>query len=164
MRSSVLIALFAALCHSAHGLVFRDNIKQVVDGKSLYLLHDIESATSVRLGDGSYAQGWEFNTDGLADDEAVITSLNSNNTLVCPRRGKCKLDLDGSEQAYRVVQVDTTNHIFTFQDLVTKRYVSRRPDLSLELTEHKSSSVYFQLEKIQSKYLRFSLNSIYMLN
>jgi hypothetical protein len=117
----------------------------------------------LRVQHPSYAQGWEFNTDGLADDEAVITSLNSNNTLVCPRRGKCKLDLDGSEQAYRVVQVDTTNHIFTFQDLVTKRYVSRRPDLSLELTEHKSSSVYFQLEKIQSKYFRFSLNSIYML-
>ncbi|EPS27182.1 hypothetical protein POX_e06160 [Penicillium oxalicum] len=151
MRSSVLIGLFAALCNSAHGLVFRDNIIQVVDGKSLYLLHDVESARIVRLGDRSYAQGWEFNTDGLADDEAVITSLNSNNALVCPRRGKCKLDLDGSKQTYRVVQVDTINHIFTFQDLATKRYVSRRPDLSLELTDHKPSSIYFQLEKIQNK-------------
>ncbi|KAJ5787324.1 hypothetical protein N7457_002314 [Penicillium paradoxum] len=152
--SYLLVGLLTALCHSAHGLEFIDKIQQNVEGNTLSLLHDVEDATSVKFGTSpdSQTQGWKFNTEGFSDDDAVITPSNSSKTLVCEKGSKCKLDLNGSKQPYRVVRVDEENPTFTFQDLSTSLYVSRTSDLYLELTDVVSESIYFHLAAIRDNH------------
>ncbi|KAE8151685.1 hypothetical protein BDV25DRAFT_138608 [Aspergillus avenaceus] len=150
MQSSILIGLVATLCHSAHGLVFRDNIKQVVKGNSLTLLHGVEDATSVRFGNASdtASQGWKFDTGGLPDDQAAVTPLDSSDYLTCFVGTKCTLSPHGSPQAYRISRVDEEKPIFTLQDLATSLYVSRTVDLYLELSGVQDDSIKFTFEKV----------------
>ncbi|KNG83647.1 hypothetical protein ANOM_008483 [Aspergillus nomiae NRRL 13137] len=151
LPSSLLVGLLAALCNPAHGLVFRDKIKQAVGGDTLYLHHDIEDATSVRFSKttDSATLGWKFDTEGFADDEAVITPLDSSKTLVCELDKRCTLELDGLRQPYRLARVDQTQPIFTFQDIASGLYVSRTDDLGLELTGNAVDTIYFELEAIR---------------
>lgn len=153
MRPYLLVVFLTTLCHSAYGLSFNDRITQVVGGNSLALLHDSEDSTSVKFGNppDSETQAWRFDTEGFSDDEAVITPLNSSKALVCEQGSRCRLDLENSKQAYRVTRVDGS--FFTFQDTLSLLYVSRTPDLYLELTAVNSDSIYFQLEPILGKYL-----------
>ncbi|PLB52336.1 hypothetical protein P170DRAFT_507149 [Aspergillus steynii IBT 23096] len=150
MRSYLLAGLFAALCTPTYGLVFHDRLTQEVDGSKLSVLHGVDAETSVKFGSRTDSQtaGWKFDTDGYSDDQAIITPLSSSSTLACAVGSKCKLDLDGHPQVYRVTRVDQTNPIFTLQDVETSLYVSRSSDLNLELTEEQSDSTHFQLEKI----------------
>jgi hypothetical protein len=139
-----------ALCQPAYGVVFRDKIKQVVGGNSLPLLHDVEDATSVRFGNppNLAAQIWKFDTEGFSPDEAVITPSDSHKTLLCEEGSKCKLDPEGTKQPYLVTRVNETRPIFTFQDTLSKLYVSRTSDLYLELTSLTSDPIYFELEAV----------------
>ncbi|CAG8226000.1 unnamed protein product [Penicillium salamii] len=149
VRSYLLVGILAALSQSAHCLEFNDGVKSKVGDSLLPLLHDVEDATTVRFGESSDAskQVWKFNTEGLNDDEAVITPSDSSKALICRQGSSCSLDLDGEKQAYRVVRVEEENPIFTFQDLATGLFVSRSPDLYLELTEDQSENMYFLLDK-----------------
>ncbi|CAG8350088.1 unnamed protein product [Penicillium salamii] len=154
MRSYLLVGILTALSQSAHGLVFNDGIKSKVGGSLLPLLHDVEDSTTVSFGESSDAsvQVWKFDTEGLSDDDAVITPSDSAKTLVCREGSYCSLDLDGERQAYRVIRVDEKDPIFTFQDLVTGLYVSRSADLHLELTDTQSEEIYFLLDKTVGKH------------
>lgn len=149
VQSYLLLGFLTALCQPAHGLVFRDMLKQDVGGESLYVLHDVDDATSVRFGDQKIpgTRGWKFDTEGFNDDEAVITPLDSDKTLICEEGSKCKLDLEGTKHPYVITRV-SDRPIFTFKDMVSNLYVSRTPDLYLELTEEPSDSIYFELEKL----------------
>jgi hypothetical protein len=160
MRSYLLVGILTALSQSAHGLVFKDGIKSNVDGKLLPLLHDVEDPTTVRFGESSDSnlQVWKFDTEGHNDDEAVITPSNFLKTLVCEKGSYCSLDLDGARQVYRVVRVNQTTPTFTIQDRDTSLYVSRTPDLHLELTETKSESINFLLDKNVGKMLHILLS------
>ncbi|OJJ02483.1 hypothetical protein ASPVEDRAFT_41974 [Aspergillus versicolor CBS 583.65] len=151
-QAYALVGILASLCHPAHGLVFRDNIKQTVNGKSLSLLPATESADSVKLGTpvNSASSGWEFNTEGFADDVAIITSLASSGSLQCELGNKCKLNLGEQEgQPFIVSRIDEESPLFIFQHSVTRHYVSRAFDMSLELDYHFSDSAVFELEKIE---------------
>ncbi|KAL4891339.1 hypothetical protein BDV59DRAFT_209021 [Aspergillus ambiguus] len=151
VRSYFLVGFLAALGHLAHGLIFNDRIRQDVGGELLYLLHDSEDATTVRLGssDDLEKQGWTSNTEGFNDDEAVITPLNSNKTLQCEVGSKCTLDPEGFRMPYRITRVDEKDPIFTIQDIPSSLYLSRTSDLYLELSEIQDDSIYFIFEKIQ---------------
>jgi hypothetical protein len=148
MRSCLLTGFLAALCHPAYGAVFHDKITQIVGDNTLSLLHDVGDPTTVRFGIArdSESQAWKLDTLGFHDDEVVITPLNSSKTLVCEPGSKCRLDLEGSKQLYRITRVET--EIFTFQDIVSSLYLSRAPDLDLKLTTATSDSIYFALAKI----------------
>lgn len=149
-RFYILFGIVASLCHPTYGLVFNDKIKQEVGGDSLALLHDVGDSTTVIMGNPPDfdSQAWQFNTEGFADDEAVITPLNSSKTLVCEQGSKCKLDLEEPKHPYRVTRVE--GKTFTFQEISSSLYISRASDLSLELTAVKSDSVYFHLEHIEA--------------
>lgn len=157
VRSYLLFGFLTALCQPAYGLVFSDKLKQVVGGETLYLLHDVEDATSVKFGNQQNpgTQGWKFDTEGFADDEAIITPLNSDKTLICEEGSICRLDLEGTKQPYVIARVSDELPIFTFQDKFSNLYVSRTPDLHLELTEDASNSIFFELEKIEGKHVHF---------
>ncbi|KAJ6014612.1 hypothetical protein N7540_009203 [Penicillium herquei] len=151
MQPSILIGFLAALSSSAHGLVFRDKISQVIDGQSLLLLHGILDTTAVSFGVDPLdleKHGWKFNTEGYADDEAVITPVSSSETLQCDAGSKCTLDSEGESHPFKVARVDQEKPIFTFQDPYSGLYISRSSDLQLELTETVSDSAHFTLEKI----------------
>ncbi|CAI7630329.1 unnamed protein product [Penicillium discolor] len=149
VRSYVLLGFLTALCQPAYGLVFSDRIKQVVEGQSLYLLHDVEDPAFVSFSDQQLpgTKGWTFDTEGLSDDEAVITPLDSDRTLICNEAGPCILDESGSKHIYVIARVEGA--IFTFQDAISNLYVSRAPDFTLELTPDISESSYFELEKLK---------------
>lgn len=153
VRSYVLLGFLTAVCQPAYGLVFRDRLKQVVEGQALYLLHDVEGPTSVSFSDQQIpgTKGWKFDTEGFSDDEAVITPLDSDHTLICEEGSKCTLDLDGRKQPYVIARVEGA--IFTFRDTFSDLYVSRTPDLDLELTPDISEASYFELEKLQGKHV-----------
>lgn len=155
MRSYLFAGLLAALSCPTNGLLFKDKIKQTIDGSTLSLLHDVQDATSVQFGTApdSSSESWEFNTEGFADDEAVITPVDSSKTLVCEQGSLCHLDPAGSRVPIRVVRVDEKNPIFTFQDISSSLYLSRTPDLHLELRDVQDESIYFTLEAIHGKYL-----------
>lgn len=151
VRSYLLLGFLTALCQPACGLVFRDKLKQVVRGEALYLLHDVEDATTVRFSNQQNpgTKGWKFDTEGFNDDEAVITPLDSSKTLLCEEGNQCRLDPAATKQPYVIARVDEKRPIFTFQDVDSKLYVSRTSDLYLELTAEVSDSSYFELEKLQ---------------
>lgn len=153
VRSYVLLGFLTALCQPAYGLVFKDKLKQVVEGEAVYLLHDVGNPTSVRFGQEQIpgTRGWKFDTEGFNDDEAVITPLDSDKTLTCQEGLPCTLDLGGTKQAYAIARVDGAT--FTFQDKLSNLYVSRAPDLSLELTDEVSDASYFELEKLSGKHV-----------
>ncbi|KAF4771466.1 hypothetical protein N7455_007988 [Penicillium solitum] len=155
MRSYLLAGFLAALSCPTNGLVFKDKIKQTIDGSTLSLLHDVQDATSVQFGTApdSSSESWEFNTEGFADDEAVITPVDSSKTLICEQGSPCHLDPAGSRIPIRVVRVDEKNPIFTFQDISSSLYLSRTPDLYLELRDVQDESIYFTLEAIHGEYL-----------
>ncbi|KAF9885848.1 hypothetical protein FE257_012320 [Aspergillus nanangensis] len=156
MQLSLLIGALAAFSSSAHGLVFRDQIVQDVDGTRLTLVHGVQDETEVTLDVNPHSlqnNGWEFNTEGRPDTDATISPIDSPATLVCKEGSPCSLDLDGAEQqAYRIVIVDggARGPIFTFQDTISSLYVSRAPDLHLELAPEADESAEFRLVKIQS--------------
>jgi hypothetical protein len=163
-QAYALVGILASLCHPAHGLVFRDNIKQTVNGKSLSLLPGVDDADYVRLGipANSASTGWEFNTESFADDVAIITSLASSGSLQCEPGDKCKLNRgEEEEQPFMVTRIDEKSPLFIFQHYLTKYYVSRTPDLSLELNYQFSDSAVFELEKIEGKAFSFLLGSMY---
>ncbi|KAJ5597703.1 hypothetical protein N7537_007787 [Penicillium hordei] len=149
VRSYLLLGFLTAVCQPAYGLVFRDKLKQVVGGENLYLLHDVEDTTSVRFDNLQIpgTKGWKFDTEGFEDNEAVITPLDSDKTLICEEGSNCRLDLEGTKQPYVIARV-SERPIFTLQDKLSQLYVSRTPDLYLELTEEISDSIYFELEKL----------------
>lgn len=157
VRSCLLIGSFAALGHLAHGLRFNDRFRQDVGGEVLHLLHDSEDATTVRFGNSPdlEKQGWTSNTEGFNDDEAVVTPLNSNRTLQCEVGSKCTLDLEGFRKPYRITRVDEKDPIFTFQDIPSSLYLSRTPDLYLELSDVQDDSIYFFFEKIEGTRIFF---------
>lgn len=157
MRSHLLAGLLAALSCSTNGLVFKDKIKQTINGSTLSLLHDTRDATSMQFGTApnSNSESWEFNTEGFADDEAVITPVGSSKSLVCEQGIPCYLDPAGPKIPIRVTRVDEENPIFTFQDIPSSLYLSRTPDLYLELRDVQDESIHFTLEAIHGKYLRF---------
>jgi hypothetical protein len=156
VRSYLLLGFLTALCQPAYGLVYRDKVKQDVGGETLYLLHDAEDATSVRFGNlqNPRTQGWKFDTEGRPDYEAVITPLHSNKSLLCEEGSKCRLDHEGTQQSYVIARVSGLT--FTFQDKLSKLYVSRTSDLYLELTEEASYSSHFELEHIDGKHVLWS--------
>lgn len=164
MRLSLLAGALAALSHTAHGLVFNDKIKQAIDENTLTLLHDVSDETSVGFGipTDPDTEAWRFNTTGYPDDEAVITAGESNRTLLCSEGRTCKLDPEATQVTYRVVRKDE-NSPFTFQEVASGLYVSRTPDLALELTPSLSDSNYFILEGIHCKCLVFVLNAAHIL-
>ncbi|CAI7648701.1 unnamed protein product [Penicillium glandicola] len=157
VRSYLLLGFLTALCQPACGAVFRDKLKQVVAGEALYVLHDVEDPTSVRFGNERIpgTKGWKFDTEGFNDDEAVITPLDSGKTLLCVQGEECRLDLEGTKQPYVIARVSDERPIFTIQDTVSNLYVSRTPDLYLELTRHISESIYFELEKLDEGIMVF---------
>jgi hypothetical protein len=153
MQSYFLFGFLATLCHQASGLEFIDKIRANVNGEALYLLHDVESPTSVKFGNSpnSNSYGWKFNTAGFSDDDAVITPSDSDKTLICEEDSPCTLNLDGPKQPYRVVRI-SSDPIYTFQDLATGLYVSRTPELGLELSPDSSSdNAKFILEHFLGK-------------
>lgn len=153
-QAYALIGILASLCHPAHGLVFRDNIKQTVNGNSLTLLAGVDHATSVKLADApsSASSGWEFNTEGFPDDVAIITSLASSGSLQCEPGSKCQLNREEQGgQPFIVTRIDEESPLFTFEHVLTRHYVSRASDLSLVLRGEFSESAVFELEKIQGK-------------
>ncbi|KAJ5872349.1 uncharacterized protein N7529_004702 [Penicillium soppii] len=83
MRSYLLAGFLAALSDQTNGL----------------------DATSVQFGTApdSYSQSWEFNTEGFANDEDVITRVDSSKPLLCERGSPCQLDPEGSSIPFRVV-------------------------------------------------------------
>lgn len=149
MRSSILIGALAALSHTASGLVFHDKLKQVVNGQTLYVLHGTDGPTSVKFGASSAsnldAQGWKFDTEGFPDDEAVVTPLDSDSSLVCEVGSPCSLDLEGAKNPFRLTRPDTSKPVFTIQDVASELYVCRSSGNELELVGEKC---WFTLEKI----------------
>lgn len=155
MRLSLLIGALAVLSRPAHGLVFHDKIRQKIGNCTFSLIHDVRDETTVGFGfpTDPDTEAWTFNTTGYSDDVAVITPGDSNRTLVCSEGRTCKLDPEGTQVAYRVVRENSTAP-FTFQETLSGLFVSRTPDLSLELTPSSSDdSIFFTLEAIHSKCL-----------
>lgn len=161
LQLNLLIGSLAALGHLAHGLQFNDRIKQTVGGEDVRLLHDAdpENPTTVMFGNSPdpNTQGWTFNTEGFADDEAVISPLNSPSTLACDEGNACYLDLEGARRPFRVTRVDEKNPIFTFQDIESSLYLHRTPELTLELSPVQDETIYMTLEKIIGKNIRIFL-------
>ncbi|OJI96676.1 hypothetical protein ASPVEDRAFT_250038 [Aspergillus versicolor CBS 583.65] len=150
MRLSLLAGALAALSHTAHGLVFVDKIKQTIGECTFTLLHDVRDETTVGFGlpTDPETEAWTFNTTGYPDDVAVITAGDSNRTLLCSEGRTCKLDPEGTQVTYRVVRENNTAP-FTFQEVASGLFVSRTPDLGLELTPSTSDrSIFFTLEGI----------------
>lgn len=94
------------------------------------------------------AEVWKFDTEGYSPDEAVITPLGSPYTLLCEEGSNCILDPEGTKQPYLITRTDETRPIFTFQDMLSKLYVSRRSDMYMELTSVTSDAIYFELEAV----------------
>lgn len=110
-----LFGFLAAVSHSAHGLVFNDRIQQDVGGTTLSLLHDVGDPISVKFGNSADLERsvWKLSTEGFDDDQVIITPLqDTSKTLVCEEGSKCRLDLDGSKQIYRLNRVDQINEIY----------------------------------------------------
>lgn len=152
MRSSILIGALAALSHTASGLVFRDKLNQVVNGQTLYVLHGIRGPTSVKFGVSTAsnvdAQGWKFDTEGFPDDQAVITPLDDDSSLVCEEGSICSLDPSGSQTPFRLARPDSSKPVFTIQDVASELYVCRSSRNYLELSDSLSDKCDFTLEKI----------------
>lgn len=149
----ICVGVLAALSSSANGLVFHDRITQDVDGTTLNVVHGIQDETEVSLDVNAHSlanNGWEFNTEGRPDTDAVISPITSPATLVCKEGSPCSLDLDGEQQVYRVERISGTT--FSFQDTISSLYVSRAADLHLELTEGLTAEGHFTLQKITGRF------------
>ncbi|BCS18661.1 uncharacterized protein APUU_11489S [Aspergillus puulaauensis] len=150
MGLPLLTGALAALSRPAHGLVFVDKIKQNIGGNTLTLLHDVSDEKSVGFGvpTDPDTEAWTFDTTGFSDDTAVIKAGNSNRTLVCSEGRTCTLDPEGSKVTYRVTR-ENDQAPFTFQETASGLFVSRTPDLGLELTPSRSDdSIFFVLEAV----------------
>jgi hypothetical protein len=156
MQFSLLLGVLAA-SSSVQGLIFRDKIVQDVDGTLFTLVHGVQEQTEVVLDENSHSlenNAWEFNTEGRADTDAVISPINSPAFLACNEGALCSLDFEGDKQAYRVTIVDggARGPIFTFQDILSSLYVSRAPDSHyLELAPGAGALSEFKLVKIHSR-------------
>lgn len=148
MRSYLLAGFLSALACPAYGVVFTDKIKQVVEGESLSLLHDKGEIVKMGKAPNLEAEVWTFDTEGFSPDETVIIPKGSSDTLLCEADSKCYLDPEGTKQPYLVTRIDDHRPVFTFQDTLSKLYVSRSSDMSLELTSVVSDSIYFELEAV----------------
>lgn len=150
VRSSVLIGSLAALGQMAHGLVFTDKFRQDVKGVSLYLQYDVEGPKALRWGTESDLDitGWKANTEGFPDDQAVVTPVFSEDrTLQCQVGERCELDLSGTRKPFRITRIDEVKPLFTIQDIATSYFLSRTPDLYLELSPVKDDAAIFWFEK-----------------
>ncbi|KAJ5334831.1 hypothetical protein N7452_007234 [Penicillium brevicompactum] len=146
----ICLGVLAALSTSANGLIFRDRITQDVQGTVSTLLHGAQGQDEVKFNvdaHGPKFNGWEFDTEGQPDTDAVIRPINSTATLVCKEGSICNLDLNGDEQqVFRLAKVNEST--FSFQDTMSSLYVSRTADLSLELSDSVTDASYFTLNKI----------------
>ncbi|CAG8390858.1 unnamed protein product [Penicillium salamii] len=145
----ICVGVIAALSTSANGLTFRDRLTQDVNGTTLTVVHGIQEETAVTLDADAHTQksnGWEFNTEGRPDDEAVIRPIDSSASLVCREGSVCELDFNGDDQAYRVSRINGTT--FSIQDTLSSLYVSRSTDLKLELSNELTKEGHFKLQKI----------------
>ena len=150
----ICVGVLAALSTSANGLVFRNRLTQDVDGTTVTLLHGVQEHDEVRFDVDAHNQtfnGWEFNTEGQQDTDAVIRPTNSTATLVCKEGSTCSLDLDGADQqVYRLDRINGST--FSFQDTISSLYVSRSADLSLELSDALTETGHFTLNKITGRF------------
>ncbi|KAJ5357509.1 hypothetical protein N7541_004667 [Penicillium brevicompactum] len=150
----ICVGVLAALSTSANGLVFHERITQDVEGTTLTLIHGVPQELDVKLDTNAYTQdknGWEFNTEGQEDTDAVIRPIDNPATLVCKEGSTCSLDVDGSDaQVYRINKINGST--FSLQDTASSLYVSRSANLTLELTQELTETGQFTLQKISSRF------------